>query len=95
MVTLGTLILHFLTSVCSKGQAFKSRQQNKAHQIGLCCVISRAYGVRSFYGRALNLFLCLLLTGAERDGSREDCSASGRGSIQLRSVRSWKRKRTC
>lgn len=79
MVSLGTLTLHFLTSVCSKGQAFKTGLQNKAHQIGPCCVIPRAYEWkrRASMTRTLNLFLCLFLTGAERDGLRRGCIASG------------------
>lgn len=50
METLGTLILHFLTSVCSKGEAFKNHLQ-KSHQTGQFVIpYACGVGVRSYHG---------------------------------------------
>lgn len=50
METLGTLILHFLTSVCSKGETFKNHLQ-KLHQTGQYIIpCACGVGVRGFHG---------------------------------------------
>ena len=77
MVTLGTFILHFLTSVCSKGQAFKtSPQKSTSGWLMLPNSLCLGNGARNLHGWAyFSLLLGSQITEAEGDdqgGSADD-----------------------
>jgi hypothetical protein len=79
MATLGMLILHFLTSVCSKGQAFKNDLKNSTpDQLTFCnslCLCNG--GERPPRLRLPQVFLCLHFAGAESDFQSKKCATLG------------------
>ena len=91
--------LHFLTSVCSKGQTFKNGPQKSTPDWRMLCnSLCLGMGARNLQG--WGVFKSAPGSTDHRGRGRRSRSggddvASGGYPIQVTSVRSWKRKRTC
>lgn len=98
MVTLRIFVLCFLTSVCSKGQAFKNGPQKSTPDCPMLCKFpclgmgSRDLKGPQGLGPSLNLFPGPQIPETEGDNQGGGGDGAGECPIQVTHERLWKRK---